>query len=88
MSNHIENIQKLLTQLDNTFYDTIDSGLIQHPDLCTFAFNMENIITNIKHSLEQLQLHTLSVQSSTLSNTTLPTNIDYSQLQALSTQDR
>jgi len=85
-SNNIENIITLLTQLDNTFYNTIDSGLIQHPDLCSFAFNMENIINSIKHSLEQLKLtHIPETLNTTNINTT---NINYTQLQALSNKDR
>jgi hypothetical protein len=80
-SSNIENIKTLLTQLDNAFYNNIDCGLIQHPDLCTFATNMENIITSIKYSLEQLEyLPTIESSKST--------NINYAQLLALSTKDR
>lgn len=79
MTNHIENIKLLLTQLDNCFYNNIDTGLIQHPELCAFAVNMENIITGIKYSLTLMQ---------NSNNTIDTTNIDYSQLQELSTKDR
>jgi hypothetical protein len=81
--NNIHNIKTLLTQLDNTFYNTIDTGLIQHPDLCSFAFNMENIIKSIKHSLEQLE-HSSPI---TLLNNYDNNNIDYTQLQALFTKN-
>jgi len=80
-SSNIENIKTLLTQLENAFYNNIDSGLIQHPDICTFATNMENIITSIKYSLKQLE-HLPTIES------LITTNINYSQLQALSTKDR
>ena len=82
MSQHIENIKSLLKQLDNNFYDTIDSGLIQHPELCSFASNMETIITSIKHSLEQIN------SSSPPHQIQIPINIDYAQLQSLSTSNK
>lgn len=80
-SSNIENIKTLLTQLDNVFYNNIDSGLIQHPDLCTFATNMEKIITSIKYSLKQLEQSPIIESPKT-------TNINYAQLQALSNKDR
>lgn len=47
------NIHTQLELLDTSFYN-IDNGLIQHPDLCKFAKNMENIINNIKTNLDNL----------------------------------
>ena len=78
MSHHKEKINTLLTQLEDTFYNNIDNGLIQHPDLCSFASNMENIIIAIKHSLEQ-------ITPTETHNFYTPSNIDYAQLQTLAT---
>ena len=55
--------------MDNCFYNNIDTGLIQHPELCIFANNMENAINTIKINLAQLQNNT--------SNLDRTNNIDY-----------
>lgn len=87
----INNIISQLDLLDYYFYENIDSGLIQHPDLCKFASNMENIKSNILNTLEHIKnIHkentldnTLDNKNETKSINQLP-NINYSQLQGLS----
>jgi hypothetical protein len=53
-SHLIDNIHTQLELLDNCFYNNIDTGLIQHPELCIFANNMANIINIIKNNLEHI----------------------------------
>lgn len=65
----INNIHTQLELLDKSFYNNIDIGLIQHPELCKFANNMENAINTIKINLAQLQNNT--------SNLDRTNNIDY-----------
>lgn len=87
----INNIISQLDLLDYYFYENIDSGLIQHPDLCKFASNMENIKSNILNTLEHIKnIHKENTLENTLENKNeiksinqLP-NINYSQLQGLS----
>ena len=89
----INNIISQLELLDYYFYENIDSGLIQHPDLCKFASNMENIKSNILNTLNTLNTlehikniqkeHTLDNKNENKSIHQFP-NINYSQLQGLS----
>jgi len=87
----INNIISQLDLLDYYFYENIDSGLIQHPDLCKFASNMENIKLNILNTLEYIKnIHNENTLDNTLDNKNetksieqFP-NINYSQLQGLS----
>jgi hypothetical protein len=65
----INNIYTQLELLDKSFYNNIDIGLIQHPELCKFGNNMENAINTIKINLAQLQNNT--------SNLDRTNNIDY-----------
>ena len=58
----INNINTQLELLDKSFYNNIDIGLIQHPELCKFANNMENAINTIKINLAQLQNNTSNVR--------------------------
>ena len=59
-TNTITKITNLLNKLEESFYE-IDSGIIQHPELCSFAFNMELIIKNIKQSLLQNEINNIDV---------------------------
>ena len=90
LQSSINNAISQIKSLDYYFYENIDSGLIQHPDLCKFASNMENIksnILNILNTLEHIKnIHnenTLDNKNETKSIEQFP-NINYSQLQGLS----
>ena len=54
LQSSINNAISQIKSLDYYFYENIDSGLIQHPDLCKFANNMENIQVNIINILEHI----------------------------------
>jgi hypothetical protein len=54
LQSSINNAISQIKSLDYYFYENIDSGLIQHPDLCKFASNMENIQVNIINILEHI----------------------------------
>jgi len=64
----INNIHTQLELFNKCFYNNIDLGLIQHPELCTFANNMENIITTIKTNLALLQPTTNTINNLDTSN--------------------
>jgi hypothetical protein len=48
MDTNISYILEQLNYLEDAFYDGIDSKLLNHPDLCNFAIQMNTIINNIK----------------------------------------
>ena len=78
-SHLINNIHNQLELLDNCFYNNIDTGLIQHPELCIFANNMANIINTIKNNLE----HIHNTNTSNLDRTNNIDYINYKQLEKL-----
>jgi hypothetical protein len=72
--------------LEYNFYN-IDSGLIQHPELCNFANQLETIKTNITTILKNNNSNS-NCNSNIIPNTNPSNyeNIDYKQLQSLSTK--
>ena len=55
LQSYINDATLQIKSLDYYFYENIDSGLIQHPDLCKFAINMENIQVNILNILQHIE---------------------------------
>ncbi len=80
---------KILSQvylLEHSFYN-IDSGLIQHPELCNFATQLETVKKNIVCILKNNNINSNS-NSGIIPNIDPSNyeNIDYKQLQSLSTK--
>ena len=87
LQSSINNAISQLQSLDYYFYENIDSGLIQHPDLCRFASNMEKIQVNIINILEHIA-KIVSTGKAKCDNEDTPddiqvSNINYLQLQSL-----
>jgi len=84
-SHLIDNIHTQLELLDNCFYNNIDTGLIQHPELCIFANNMANIINIIKNNLEHIHTNTSDNKNKIdyKIDYNIDYNINYEQLQKL-----
>jgi len=95
LQSSINNAISQIKSLDYYFYENIDSGLIQHPDLCKFASNMENIQVNIINILENIpkivsggnaKCNDEGNQEDKTQNDSIGiqvSNINYSQLQSL-----
>lgn len=69
-------ISQQLRQLEDAFYDGIDSQLLNHIDLSNFAFQMNKIITNIRKHLQPQEKQLNKQQLNEI-------NINYSQLEVL-----
>ena len=70
--------------LEHNFYN-IDSGLIQHPDLCNFATQLETVKNNIISILKNNNINSNTDNIPNI-NPSNYENIDYKQLQSLSTK--